>query len=320
MRSGYKTLAAALAVGLATAFIANDANAADAKYRIAYLARSQRDSFAAWLANSIVKEAQNYPDITLTVFDGQSKNEIMQSLIENAVQNKFDLTIIQPNDPPIQLDPVQDAIKEGMKFVVTNPKFDDDSIPYVDANPYQQGGENAKLGLKQIPQNAQVVVLMGPPGNPHSEGRRTAWQKEFFDKRPDVKILDQQTASWNKDEAMRHTEDWIQAHPQIDAVISMNDNMAAGAIEAIKAGGGKIHPLVYGVDGTAEACLLIKDGAMTSTTLQNANELAVRSVKMAHDILTGGKPDTHQMIQAKLYTKDNVDECIDLHKSTGDIK
>ena len=113
MRSGYKTLAAALAVGLATAFIANDANAADAKYRIAYLARSQRDSFAAWLANSIVKEAQKYPDIMLTVFDGQSKNEIMQSLIENAVQNKFDLTIIQPNDPPIQLDPVPDAIKEG---------------------------------------------------------------------------------------------------------------------------------------------------------------------------------------------------------------
>jgi inositol transport system substrate-binding protein len=287
MRSGYKTLAAALAVGLATAFIANDANA-DTKYRIAYLARSQRDSFAAWLANSIVKEAQKYPDITLTVFDGQSKNEIMQTLIENAVQNKFDLTIIQPNDPPIQLGPVQDAIKEGMKFVVTNPKFDDDTIPYVDANPYQQGGENAKLGLKQIPQNAQVVVLMGPPGNPHSEGRRTA--------------------------------DWIQAHPQIDAVISMNDNMAAGAIEAIKAAGGKIHPLVYGVDGTAEACLLIKDGAMTSTTLQNANELAVRSVKMAHDILTGGNPDTHQMIQAKLYTKDNVDECIDLHKSIGDIK
>ena len=113
MRSGYKTLAAALAVGLATAFIANDANAADAKYRIAYLARSQRDSFAAWLANSIVKEAQKYPDITLTVFDGQSKNEIMQSLIENAVQNKFDLTIIQPNDPPIQLDPVQARSRRG---------------------------------------------------------------------------------------------------------------------------------------------------------------------------------------------------------------
>jgi inositol transport system substrate-binding protein len=320
MRFGFKTLAATMALAIAaTAFVATDANA-DAKYKVAYIARSQRDSFAAWLANSIITEAKKYPDVTLTVFDGQSKNEVMQSLIENAVQNKFDLTIVQSNDPAVQLEPTKAAIAQGMKFVATNPKFDDESIPYVDANPYQQGGENAKLGLKQIPQNAQVVVLMGPPGNPHSEGRRTAWQKEFFDKRPDVKLIDQQYANWNKDEGMRHTEDWITAHPQIDAVISMNDNMAAGAIEAIKAAGGKIHPLVYGVDGTAEACLLIKEGAMTSTTLQNANELAVRVVKMAHDILTKANPDIHQMIQAKLYTKDNVDECIDLHKSIGDIK
>jgi inositol transport system substrate-binding protein len=320
MRFGFKTLAATMALAIAaTAFVATDANA-DAKYKVAYIARSQRDSFAAWLANSIITEAKKYPDVTLTVFDGQSKNEVMQSLIENAVQNKFDLTIVQSNDPAVQLEPTKAAIAQGMKIVATNPKFDDESIPYVDANPYQQGGENAKLGLKQIPQNAQVVVLMGPPGNPHSEGRRTAWQKEFFDKRPDVKLIDQQYANWNKDEGMRHTEDWITAHPQIDAVISMNDNMAAGAIEAIKAAGGKIHPLVYGVDGTAEACLLIKEGAMTSTTLQNANELAVRVVKMAHDILTKANPDIHQMIQAKLYTKDNVDECIDLHKSIGDIK
>jgi inositol transport system substrate-binding protein len=243
----------------------------------------------------------------------------MQSLIENAVQNKFNLTIIQSYDPPIQLGPVKAAIAQGMPFVATNPKFDDESIPYVDANPYQQGGENAKLALTQVPKDASVVVLMGPAGNPHSVGRRTAWQKEFFDKRPDVKILDEQVANWNKDEGMRLMEDWIVAHPKIDAVVSMNDNMAAGAIEAVKAAGGKLHPLVYGVDGTAEACLLIKDGAMTSTTLQNANELAVRVVKMAHDILTNAHPDTHQMIQAKLYTKDNVDECIDLHKSIGDI-
>jgi inositol transport system substrate-binding protein len=306
-------------VALATAFVATDANA-DAKYRVAYIARSQRDSFAAWLANSIIKEAAKYPDITLSVFDGQSRNEVMQSLIENAVQNKFDLTIIQPYDPPIQLGPVKAAMAQGMRFVATNPKFADDSVPYVDANPYQQGAENAKLALTQIPKNASVVVLLGPAGNPHSMGRREAWQKEFFDKRPDVKILDEQVANWNKDEGLRLMEDWIQAHPQIDAVVSMNDNMAAGAIEAVKASGGKLHPLVYGVDGTAEACLLIKDGLMTSTTLQNANDLAVKSVKMAHDILIGANPDLHQTIDAQLITKDNVDKYIELHKSLGDIK
>jgi inositol transport system substrate-binding protein len=265
-------------------------------------------------------EAAKYPDISLSTFDGQSRNELMQTLIENAVQNKFDLTIIQPYDPAVQIGPVKAAIADGMKFVATNPKFDDESIPYVDSNPYQLGAENAKLALKQIPKDADVVVLLGPAGNPHSIGRRVAWQKEFFDKRPDVKILDEQIANWNKDEGQKLMEDWIQAHPKIDAVISMNDNMAAGAIEAIKGSGAKTYPFVYGVDGTAEACLLIKEGKTTSTTLQDAHELAVKSMKMAHDILTGGHPDIHQTTIGPLVTKDNVDQYIEIHKSLGDIK
>jgi inositol transport system substrate-binding protein len=304
----------------ASALVAFGSHAAGKTYRVAYIARAQGDSFAAWLANSVVKESKKYPDMTVTVFDGQSRNELIQSHIENAVTSKFDLVIIQPYDPAIQIGPVKDAMKQGMKFVATNPRFPDDSIPSVDANPYQQGAENAKLALQQVPKNARVVVLMGPPGNPHSLGRREAWQKEFFDKRPDVKIVGEQIANWNKDEGMRLTEDWIQSQGKIDAVVSMNDNMAAGAIEAIKGSGAKTYPLVYGVDGTAEACLLIKDGKMTSTTLQSADALATKSVAMAHDILTGKATKLTDQIQAELITKDNVDKYLALHKQLGNIK
>ena len=316
MFKGSKIIAA-IAVGA----VLSTSNAwAETKYRVAYIARAQGDSFAAWLANSIVKEGKKYPDMSITVFDGQSRNELMQSHIENAVTNKFDLTIIQPYDPAIQIGPVKEAMAKGMKIIATNPKFSDDSVPSVDANPYQQGAENAKLSLKQIPKNAKVVVLMGPPGNPHSMGRREAWQKEFFDKRSDVKIIDEQIANWNKDEAMRLMEDWLQAHGKIDAVISMNDNMAAGAIEAVKGSGAKTYPLIYGVDGTAEACLLIKEGKMTSTTLQSANTLAIKSVALAHEMLLGKAKKLTDEIQAELITKDNVDQFIKLHKELGNIK
>ncbi|HEV7317464.1 MAG TPA: sugar ABC transporter substrate-binding protein [Ensifer sp.] len=321
MKIGFKALIAASVV-FASAFSAplSSATAQDAKYRVAYIARAQGDSFAAWLANSVLEEGKKFPDMEITVFDGQSRNELIQSHIENAVQNKFDLTIIQPFDPAIQIDPVKQAMEQGMKVIATNPRFDDNSIPSVDANPYQQGAENAKLALTQIPKDAKVVILNGPAGNPHSLGRREAWQKEFFDKRADVQILDEQIANWNKDEGMRLMEDWIQAHGKIDAVISMNDNMAAGAIEAVKGSGAEAMPLVYGVDGTAEAVLLIKDGVMTSTTLQNANALAEKSVKLAHDMLTGAKAETTQQIEAELITKDNADNYIELHKKLGNIK
>ena len=288
-------------------------------YRIAYIARAQGDSFAAWLADAVVKESKKYPDTQVTVFDGQSKNELIASHIENAVTNKYDLILLQPLDSEAQVAPVKDAVKAGIKVVTVNNRVNDPSIPAVDADPIQQAEVNATLAIKQVPQNAKVVVLMGPAGNMHSDKRREGWKKHFFDQRKDVKIVGEQIANWNKDEGMRLMEDWSQSNSRIDAVISMNDNMAAGALEAVK-GSGKPFPLAYGVDGTAEACLKIKSGEMTSTSLQSAYALAELSVKMSHDLLTGQKVATPQFITAELITKDNVDKFIQMHKELGNIK
>ena len=288
-------------------------------YRIAYIARAQGDSFAAWLADAVVKESKKYPDTQVTVFDGQSKNELIASHIENAVTNKYDLILLQPLDSEAQVAPVKDAVKAGIKVVTVNNRVNDPSIPAVDADPIQQAEVNATLAIKQVPQNAKVVVLMGPAGNMHSDKRREGWKKHFFDQRKDVKIVGEQIANWNKDEGMRLMEDWSQSNSRIDAVISMNDNMAAGALEAVK-GSGKPFPLAYGVDGTAEACLKIKSGEMTSTSLQSAYALAELSVKMSHDLLIGKKVATPQFITAELITKDNVDKFIQMHKELGNIK
>lgn len=288
-------------------------------YRIAYIARAQGDSFAAWLADAVTKEVKKYPDTQVTVFDGQSKNELIASHIENAVTNKFDLILLQPLDSEAQVAPVKDAVKAGVKVVTVNNRVNDDTIPAVDADPIQQAEVNAKLALKQVPQNAKVVVLMGPAGNMHSDKRRVGWQKFFFDQRKDVKIVGEQIANWNKDEGMRLMEDWLQSNPKVDAIISMNDNMAAGALEAVK-GSGKAFPLAYGVDGTAEACLKIKGGEMTSTSLQSAFSLAELSVKMSHDLLTGKKVASPQFITAELITKENVEKFIKMHKDLGNLK
>ena len=312
-------LASALMLTATTAWSQVPAPKNGKNYRIAYIARAQGDSFAAWLADAVVKESKKFPDTQVTVFDGQSKNELIASHIENAVTNKYDLILLQPLDSEAQVAPVKDAVKAGVKVVTVNNRVNDPTIPAVDADPIQQAEVNAKLAIKQVPQNAKVVVLMGPAGNMHSDKRREGWQKYFFDQRKDVKIVGEQIANWNKDEGMRLMEDWLQANAKIDAIVSMNDNMAAGAIEAVK-GSGKPFPFAYGVDGTAEACLMIKAGQMTSTSLQSAYALAELSMKMSHDLLTGKKVTSPQFITAELITKDNVDKFIQMHRELGNIK
>ncbi len=290
------------------------------KIRVAYIARAQADSFAAWLANSIKEEARKYPNIIVDIFDGQANDDVENSLIENAIINKYDVIIIQPNNGEAQRPYAEKVVAAGIICITTNARIAGIAgASSVDADPYKQAAVNAVAALKQIPQGANVVVLNGPPGNFHADERRRSWKIEFFNKRPDVKIVGEQIANWNKDEALSFMETWIQANNRIDAVISMNDNMAAGALEAVKGNSKFNNLLVYGVDGTAEACLLIKEGKMTSTCMQSAYDLSEKILDTVNKLVNKEEAQIDTDIDNPLVTKDNVDQYIEMYKKTGAI-
>ena len=290
------------------------------KIRVAYIARAQADSFAAWLANSIKEEARKYPNIIVDIFDGQANDDVENSLIENAIINKYDVIIIQPNNGEAQRPYAEKVVAAGIICITTNARIAGIAgASSVDADPYKQAAVNAVAALSQIPQGANVVVFNGPPGNFHADERRRSWKIEFFDKRPDVKIVGEQIANWNKDEALSFMETWIQANNRIDAVISMNDNMAAGALEAVKGNSKFNNLLVYGVDGTAEACLLIKEGKMTSTCMQSAYDLSEKILDTVNKLVNKEEAQIDTDIDNPLVTKDNVDQYIEMYKKTGAI-
>ena len=294
---------------------------ADKPYRVAYIARAQADSFAAWLANAVKEEADKYDNIVVDIFDGQASDSTENALIENAITNKYDAIIIQPNNGEAQRPYAEKAVAAGIITITTNARIDGiKGASSVDADPYAQATVNAVVAIEQIPQNANVVVLKGPPGNFHADARRDSWQKEFFDKRPDVKIVGEEIANWNKDEAMNYMETWVQANSKIDAIIAMNDNMAAGALEVVKDNPNFKGILAYGVDGTAEACLLIEQGLLTSTSLQSAYDLATALLDTSNKLLTGAEKQIDIDIDCPLINKDNVAKYIEMHKKAGAIK
>jgi inositol transport system substrate-binding protein len=116
-------------------------------------------------------------------------------------------------------------------------------------------------------------------------------------------------------------EDWVIKNGKIDAVISMNDNMAAGAIEAVKGKKEFAKMQAYGVDGTPEAALLIKTGKMTATSLQSAGDLAKLNLATVHDLLTKKKSGVIEAnIPAPLIEKSNAQSYLTLYKKAGLIK
>lgn len=196
----------------------------------------------------------------------------------------------------------------------------------LDADPIEQAAVGAKRAVEEVPENANVVVLRGPSGNYHAEKRREAWDTYFFKERPDVKLLYEDYANWNSDEALTLMENWVQSGTHIDAIISMNDNMAAGAIEAIRndkdyVSNGKANFLAYGVDGTAQGCLLIKEGLLTCTALQSAADIAKLNMEYADKVLKGEMKVTevNDYVEAPEINAENVEEYIQIYVENGEI-
>jgi inositol transport system substrate-binding protein len=298
-------------------------NRSGSQKRVVYISRTNGDAFAAWLTNAMKEEAAKYPNIKLDTVDGQGKDEVINSALETAITNKYDVIIVQPQNIEAQTPAAQKVVAAKIPLITVNLRLTgmEGVSNSVDAVAYEQGAVNARLGLTQIKQGAKVVILDGPSGHFHSSERRRAWQQEFLDKRPDVIVVGEQFANWNKDEAMKYMEDWVNSTDKIDAVLSMNDNMATGAIEAVKNNPKYSDLLVYGVDGTAEAALAIQDGSMTSTSFQNAYLLAENAVKIANDILTEKQQGFVNFdIDCPLITSDNVQDLIDTHKRAGALK
>lgn len=330
-------MVATMAMGCGSDGGSDSGSSSDGTKKVCFVARASADTFASWLTSEMKKQAENY-DFELTCVSGEADDNTENGLLEDCITKGYDLVIVQSNNNAAQAPYVKNLVDAGIPVITTNPTThqsdldgsDNDAVMEgtgtVDADPIEQAAVGAKRAVEEVPENANVVVLRGPSGNYHAEKRREAWDTYFFAERPDVNILYEDYANWNSDEALTLMENWVQSGTHIDAIISMNDNMAAGAIEAIRNDkdyvvDGKANFLAYGVDGTAQGCLLIQEGLLTCTALQSAADIAKLNMEYADKVLNGEMEVTevNDYVDAPEINADNVDEYIQIYIDNGEI-
>ena len=291
------------------------------KKKVAFIPTNLAHTYAAWLSQSFDKHVRNYPYMELTTLDSQNKMNIQMAQLENCVAQGFDYIILHPLEPDALRNTVDEIIAGGIPVLMVNQSDGgSEKASNVDADPIEQGSVPAEVAKKLIPQGGKAVILLGPSGNSHSIGRRIGFQKVLFDARPDIEILDEQIANWNKSEGMRYMEDWLQRFDRIDAVVSMNDAQALGAIEAAKAAGRLKETTYYGIDGLADAVLSIRDGELTATCVQNAEAQAAEALRIVDQVLKGAIEFEKTLTPGELVTSENVDKWIRIHTENGQIK
>ena len=152
-----------------------------------------------------------------------------------------------------------------------------------------------------------IVVIDGP--NAHSaQLDRSQGINEVLENYPDIKIIAEQTANWDRAEAMTLMENWLQMGDQIDGVVAQNDEMAIGALKAIQAANKQDSIKVVGIDAIADALTLVESGELIGTVYQDAVGQGAGAVEAAIKAVNGESLEKETLIPYKLVTVDNLDE------------
>lgn len=171
------------------------------------------------------------------------------------------------------------------------------------------GAQEMEMMAKELDGKGNIVILQGPLGGSGEVNRGKGIDKVLA-KYPDIKILAKDTANWKRDEAVNKMKNWLSAFGgKIDGVVSQNDDMGLGALQALKEGGKDVP--VVGIDGIEDGLNAVKSGEFIGTSLQNGTVELSAGLAVAEKIARGEKVDTKPIYIMPAITKENVDVAIE---------
>ncbi len=260
----------------------------DGTLTVGYTFHGAADVFQNGLKNEFVAAAEAL-GMKVNVIDPNLDTAQQVAAVETFISQQVDVIAISFLDAEALVPVVKEAIEAGIPVVGVNSEcnYEGPMYAYVGSMNYDAGLIQANYFIDKVPQGGKVVILEGSPGMEHSIARKGAVMDNLIDKRPDIELLASQTGDYRRDLGMNVMEDWIQAFPEIDLVVAANDQMALGAIEALKGAGRLEGVMVTGIDGTDGARSALKAGEMTMSVVQDAKGQGAKGAEVAQMMANG---------------------------------
>lgn len=228
-------------------------------------------------------------------------------LFDSAIADKAAAIICDNAGADATVEAVQKARDAGIPTFLIDREINEEgvAISQIVANNYQGAKAIAEKFVEAMGEKGKYAELLGKESDTNAGVRSSAFH-EVIDQYPDMEMVAQQTANWEKTEAYDKMEAIIQANPDLNGVICGNDTMLEGVCAALAAHNMTLP--VIGVDGSDEAAALIKSGQATGTALQQFAVIAEMAVVQADDYLKNGTTglDEKQLVDCIAITADNV--------------
>ena len=290
------TLAAVIGFGAATSAFAAD-------NRIGVTIYKYDDNFMSLMRKEIEKNAKATQGIELLMNDSQNAQSIQNDQVDGLLSKGVKVLAINLVDPSAASTIINKAKQDDVPVIFFNKDpgakaiGSYDQAYYVGTDPKESGIIQGDLIAKQWKANPaldlnkdgkiQFVLLKGEPGHPDAEARTKYVIEELNAKGIPTEQLFIDTGMWDAAMAKDKVDAWLSSSKanDIEVIISNNDGMAMGALEATKAHGKKLP--IFGVDALPEALQLIKKGEMAGTVLNDGVTQGKVIVDVANNLAQG---------------------------------
>jgi inositol transport system substrate-binding protein len=250
------------------------------------------DAWLTYVREDIIKWGAAHKDVEVTIVDAKNDPANQTGQVENFLAQKMDALVIMPPDASA-VEPITKMVTAAkIPLVYLNRQVDNlpAGVVYVGSRSIDSGiFEMTELG-RIMGGKGNIVIMMGELAHEAARNRTAGFKQVIKEKYPNIKILAEQTGNWKRDEGKTLMENWLASGMPIDGVASNNDEMALGALLAIKAAGklGKIK--VGGVDGSDDALASMDKGELDCTVFQDPKGQADEGMNAAY-LMAQGKPN-----------------------------
>jgi erythritol transport system substrate-binding protein len=236
------------------------------------------------------------------------------NLIDTAITNRSVAIILDPANASGSLGAVKKAVAANIPVFLVNAEINQEGLAKAQlvSNNAQGAALGAQRWVKDIGQKGNYVELLGSPSDNNAATRSNGYETVLSQYSGLVKV-GSQVANWDRTQGHDKMQNLLQAHPDIIGVISGNDEMALGAIAALKEAGKLSSIKVGGFDGSPDAVAAIKAGELQYTVLQPVAIFSAKAVDEADRFLKTGKtgaPTEKQLFNCVLITKTNTSRFI----------
>ena len=211
--------------------------AAESKVKIGVTLAMFDDVFITNVRDAMTKWAKAHPEVELTIVDAAGDTAKQVGQVENFLAQGMDAVVILPVDTTATGPMTKGIVKAGKPLVYVNRKPEKlpKGVVYVGSKSIDAGVMNMEELGKAMGGKGNLAILIGELSDEPAHGRTDGIKQVVKEQFPNIKVTREQTGHWKRESGKTIMEDWLASGQQLDGVAANNDEMALGALQAIKA-------------------------------------------------------------------------------------